>query len=1006
MRKILFPVEYADMSEFPVKLRSGEPVSVGEIPNPLAFAHFISTTPLFSEAGALLVVENEVDRSLIATALKTFQKDTAIMEWKGEQIQLATAASFSGILVADMITMDTDRLPSPTSFKREQLRLAPNDFFSLSDLKTLLIDHGYERDKSANMPKAWAARGDVLDLFIDEPLRIQFDGDRIESISSFDLGTGAVVKTCDSIIIPPLNMNGQSTLLDHIPDTRPLAVFHLPQIETTHPQLLVHALRIPDGWNAGYGQTASYHSRAEEIKKDITGHTLFIFGQKKSAAIDLVGPNVHFTQWRLPAQGFTHAASLTMVLTDQSLGLTKKEKQKKASAVQQAMLKTLTPGDYVVHMYHGIAKFQGTTVMHVNKMDRDYFVLEYAGNDKIYIPVELAERIDAYVGDPEPKLNRLSEASWNEAVMKVKKQALEMARELLDLYARRSVSRAPQILPHDDEKAFNAACKYKLTPDQKTALADIGTNLSSEEPMDRLLCGDVGFGKTEVALRAAYRAVLNGYQVALMAPTTILVQQHFDTFAERLKHFDVRVGQLSRFKTVKEQKEVIEKLRAGEIDIVVGTHRLLSRDVHFKRLGLIVIDEEQRFGVRAKEGLKKLRMNAHILSMTATPIPRTLHLSLSGVRDVSTILTPPNERKAVKTVIQPLTDQLVRQAIEEEIARGGQSYYLYNRVQSIQARARSLQILLPKARIGIAHGQLKPADLASVMHDFDVGDFDVLLATTIIENGLDIPTANTLIVENASMFGLSELYQLKGRVGRSDTQGYAYFLYKEAAIEGETKERFLALQSAEQLGSGFDLAMKDMEIRGIGNILGKKQHGHAVKIGLHLYVRLLQQAVQEIEGEEVEIERDIPIDLPLEARIPEELLPEETERILLYQQLASIRIRKELIKKKEKYLIEKRFGSSEMHPSIAGLFDLLEIKLLASRSSLLSIDTQYPNISNRITSPVITLHSEKPFIHIPEEWEEIQSRTQEGYKIRASIAELGEQWPTRLKLILESLDSQ
>jgi transcription-repair coupling factor (superfamily II helicase) len=639
----------------------------------------------------------------------------------------------------------------------------------------------------------------------------------------------------------------------------------------------------------------------------------------------------------------------------------------------------------------------------INDLDREYFVLEYAGRDKIYVPVELADRIDKYIGGEHPELQKLSGASWTTALVAVQEDVAKVAQELLDVYARRTTATAHHMLPQKEEQHLDDACPYDLTVDQQDALQNIFDDMMKDQPMDRLLCGDVGFGKTEVALRASFRAVLNGYQVAVLAPTTILTQQHFDTFTERFKDLGVSVGALSRFQSPAQQKETIARIAAGTVDAVVGTHRIFSSDVQFKKLGLIVIDEEQRFGVKAKETLTSLRSSAHVLTMTATPIPRTLHLSLSGVRAISTILTPPEARKAVELTIAPLNTEIIQEAVARERARGGQVYYVYNRVQSIERRKLELQALLGEnVRISVAHGQMPPKALSDVMHAFDTGQIDVLLSSSIVENGLDVATANTMIVENAAMFGLAELYQLKGRVGRAREQGYAYFLYKEQQLAGDVKERFLALQAASGLGDGFELAMRDMEIRGVGNMLGKAQHGHASKIGLHLYVRLLNTAVQQLQGKNTEPLREVNIDLPLEGRIPEDLIPDTAERIQLYQQLANCTDLTELSDaKKDLMNYELLWSDDALVPEITGLMQLLEMKILASRSTLTNITTDYPTTSNRLASERITITTSEPLPDLPPEWERIYERSHMAFKARASLDQLGDQWLAKLKQVIE-----
>jgi len=977
-----------------------EVVHVGQIPNPLSCAHFLATTPLFAERAAFVVMENAVDRHIVATALPFFSPKVEVMEWDGDVLNLPRLHNAGGAIVTDALTVEESHLPARSAYEKSLLRLQVQGELKQSDLKTFLAVNGYESDHTANAPGLWDSRGSIVDVHIGFPLRIEFDGNTVASLSRFDLADGKTKKKLREVALPPLHAKGRSSIVDHLPDNAVLVPVHVDEYDSDLPQLVIDPFLIDGAHNAGYVETKSYHLRVKELLKDVKGKTVHAFTSSPKKVQGLVeSASTH--RFDIPTGGFEHASSKTMVLTDRSIGIGEEKRKAQAKRVQEAMLRALTPGDFVVHQFHGVARFTGMNVMHVNELDREYFVLEYAGNDKIYVPVEMAYRIDTYVGDPNPKINKLSDASWNEVVRRVQEHSLEFARELLDQYAQRSAARAPQMLIHAEEKELDEKCEFRLTVDQVQSLADVFDDLAQEKPMDRLLCGDVGFGKTEVAIRAAYRAVLNGYQVAAMAPTTVLAQQHLDTFQARLDGFGVNVAGLSRLRSASEQKQTIAGIKQGTIDIVVGTHRLTSKDVEFKRLGFLVIDEEQRFGVKAKEKLTKLRSNVHMLTMTATPIPRTLHLSIAGIRDISTILTPPTLRKAIQTKIQPLQNTVITEAITREMERNGQTYFVYNRVESIGIRKKQLEALVPKARIGIAHGQMSPAELAGVMHDFDVGDIDVLLATTIVENGLDIPNANTLLVENASMFGLAELYQLKGRVGRSERQGYAYFLYKEKKLGGDIRKRFIALQEADELGSGFELAMKDMEIRGIGNILGKQQHGHAVKIGMHLYVRLLNHAIQEMQGVEQETFRDVAVDIPLEARIPEELLEREEDRMLLYQQLASITSEGDLQKKREQYSVKPRFSEKgELHPTLKGLFDLLEIKLLASKSTLLSIDTTYPNEVNHLESPRITLNADAPLMGLGDKWELVWTKDTRGTRARSSLGALGPQWVHHLKQVI------
>lgn len=608
----------------------------------------------------------------------------------------------------------------------------------------------------------------------------------------------------------------------------------------------------------------------------------------------------------------------------------------KRTKIDFSFIKRLKSGDFVVHADHGIGRFVGITEQAINGETREYFVLEYAGSDKLFLPVTLAEKMEKYIGEAEPTLNRLSSPLWRKTVNKVRADTLKEARELLVTQARRQLSSAPAIARDLKlEKTLAGSFAYEETPDQEKTINEVYDDLARTAPMDRLVCGDVGFGKTEVAIRAALKVALAGHQTALLSPTTILAQQHLDTFAARLEKFPVTIASLSRFQSAKEQNKIIADLAAGKIDILIGTHRLLSKDVIFKNLGLIIIDEEQRFGVEHKEKLKRLRGSAHVLTLSATPIPRTLHLAVSGVRALSTIVTPPQGRRPITTGIEPYNHTKLKQALERELARSGQTYYLYNDIASIGVKKRELENLLPKARFGILHGQLPENEMARVMHQFDQGGLDVLVCSTIIENGLDLPNVNTLIVDNAVRFGLAQLYQIRGRIGRGGRQAFAYFFYQRQKLTGEAGKRLAALEQASELGTGLELAQMDMEIRGVGNVLGKRQHGHAAAVGLGMYLRMLAQSVDELQSGEETVEwSDITVDLPIEARIPTFFESDGQKRIELYHRWALISDLDELAAAREKLA---RDGALPV--AVANLFYILRLKILGRRAGLTEINT-------------------------------------------------------------------
>ncbi|MBN1657753.1 MAG: transcription-repair coupling factor [Anaerolineae bacterium] len=611
----------------------------------------------------------------------------------------------------------------------------------------------------------------------------------------------------------------------------------------------------------------------------------------------------------------------------------------------EAFFADVQPGSYVVHIEHGIGLFQGLVKMGIDASEREYLLVEYAAGDKLYVPVYQADRLSRYVGvsDHEPRVNRLGTAEWEQVKQRAQKAVEEIADDLLVLYAAREVVEGHAFAPDTLWQAeLEASFPYVETDAQVRALEEIKSDMESARPMDRLVAGDVGYGKTEVALRAAFKAVMDGKQVAVLVPTTVLAQQHFQTFSERLASFPVTVEMLSRFLTRSQQEEVVDRLAEGGVDVVIGTHRLLSDDVAFKDLGLLIIDEEQRFGVAHKEKLKQMRQEVDVLTLTATPIPRTLHMSLTGVRDMSTIDTPPEERLPVRTHVGEYDETLIRQAILREMDRGGQVFFVHNRVMGIYQMAQRLRKLVAEATITVAHGQMAERELERAMLEFAAGHVDVLVCTSIIESGLDIPNANTLIINRADRFGLAQLYQLRGRVGRGARRAYAYLLHPPAATLGDTaRQRLDTIGEATELGAGFRIAMRDLEIRGAGDLLGTRQHGHIAAVGFDLYTRLLARAVQDAQSQrqptgaraqEVEaaayvlpLEQAVQINLPLAAYLPAETVPDEPLRLQLYRRLAGLTAQEE-IDDMEAELVD-RFGP--LPAEALNLFFQLKLKLLA-----------------------------------------------------------------------------
>ncbi len=602
----------------------------------------------------------------------------------------------------------------------------------------------------------------------------------------------------------------------------------------------------------------------------------------------------------------------------------------------------LREGDYVVHVEHGIARYLGLQQLTAGGQEGDFLHLMYAGTDRLYVPVSKLHLVQRYVGGDAagggPALDRLGGTTWARAKERVKASVRELAGELLRLYAARQVLSGHGFAPDTPwQKEFEAAFPYEETPDQLQAIRDVKRDMEAPQPMDRLVCGDVGYGKTEVALRAAFKAVMDGKQVAVLVPTTVLALQHYQTFSARFANFPVRVEMLSRFRPVQEQREVLRGLSEGSVDIVIGTHRLLQKDVRFQGLSLLVVDEEQRFGVAAKEALKQLRREVDVLTLTATPIPRTLHMSILGVRDISTIETPPEERLAIRTYVTPYDSQTIAEAIRRELDRGGQVFFVHNRVESIHAMARRLKGLVPDARLAVAHGQQSEAALEKIMVDFYLKKVDLLLCTTIIESGLDVPSANTILIDRADTLGLAQLYQLRGRVGRDKYRAYAYLLVPaDGGMTEVARRRLQVIAELTELGSGFKIASRDLEIRGAGNLLGAEQSGHIAAVGYDLYTQLIQDTIRELKGEPLEVSVDPVIRLRAEGYIPETYVPDPTLRLNLYKRLAALADADRLRDFAEE--LADRFGP--VPPEVRWLLTVMDLKNQARTLRIREIDTR------------------------------------------------------------------
>ncbi len=766
-------------------------------------------------------------------------------------------------------------------------------------------------------------------------------------------------------------------------------------------------------------------------------------GQQSTVPEDLLGPpaagSLQMLTGNIPGGFFLREPALVVLSDSEIFGwrppvrrASRRSAGEKEARTRNAFLSELKVGQYVVHIEHGVGRFSGLTMMATGEGEREYMVLEYAAGDRLYVPAEQTDRVLPYsnIGGAEPQLNKLGTAEWGRTKRKVRAATEELARELLKLYAARELSSRPSYGPDTNwQDEMEAGFPYTETEDQMRAIIETKSDMVEEKPMDRLICGDVGYGKTEVAMRAAFKAVTGGRQVAVLVPTTLLAQQHFDNFRNRMGAFPVNIEMVSRYRSKKEQKEIVEATRDGKVDILIGTHRLLQKDISFKNLGMIIIDEEQRFGVKHKERLKQMRTEVDVLTLTATPIPRTLHMAMIGVRDMSVIETPPVDRLPIKTYVTAYSGTLVREVILRELQRGGQVFFVHNRVQSIGHTLNKLQALVPEARFGIGHGQMEEHELERVMNAFVGREIDVLLATTIIESGLDIPNANTLIVDEAENFGLAQLYQLRGRVGRGATRAYAYFLYhKGQHLNPDAQERLHAIQGATELGAGFRIAMRDLEIRGAGNLLGQEQSGHITEVGFDLYTRLLAHAVEQarqqmrsasggglkVEGGNADLgemqaqsemaaeaeldDQPLIIDLPIQAYLPEDYVPDAALRLKLYQRLA--RPLSPLQSHEVSQELEDRFGP--LPAPAKSLLYIVQVKGLALRAGVDAILTSENEITIRLSERAAAggRLAKLPYSRVARRFPDLKVGAR---LVRLSRRTLGSKWQDALRAVLEEL---
>ena len=938
------------------------------------------------------------------------------------------------VLVAPVRAMMQKVLP-PLSLNEFTLPLIVGEEVDRDKLIHFLSRGGYTSVKKVEERGDFSLRGAIVDIFsplYEEPLRLEFIGDQLESIRRFDMETQRSIPdgVMEKVLLLPatdhlsdLSDQPLGTLVDYLkedgvvflaegeavekeaeayslvirehyeralfkkgavspPESFFLSLGDFPQFlgrfskiyleagplaprscqqvlpfgmegnedlqreikavlatEVTQPEASLFSVvvkKLSDWQEKGTGTFIVSHTPGQaERLGDLLSHYgvehALDFGRRFSERVDQQGKGVTLLIGTLSA-GFQNRQEGWILLTEEEIFGERRRlrpgRGRKGPAVTS--YSELRENDYIVHIDYGVGLYRGLRHLRIAGIANDYLFLEYLEGDKVYVPVDRLNLIQRFVGGDgkHPKLDKLGSHTWEKTKRRVKAALAEMVKELLDLYAERKVGRGFGFSPVDQSYSeFEATFDYEETPDQDKAIQDVMRDMGNRTPMDRLICGDVGYGKTEVAIRAAYRAIMDGKQVAVLVPTTVLAQQHHQTFQERFKAHPVVIEMLSRFRSPSEQKKILERLREGKVDIVVGTHRLLQKDVVFRELGLVVVDEEHRFGVTHKEKLKQMKRLVDVITLTATPIPRTLQMSIAGIRDLSLIQTPPQDRLSIRTFVVRYEDGLIQEAIERELERGGQVFFVHHRVQNIHAIAHHLKKLVPRASLAIAHGQMKERELEKVMLQFVRHEHNVLVCTSIIESGLDIPAANTILINHAEHFGLADLYQLRGRVGRGKHQAYAYLLVpSELALSKDAMLRLRAIQELSELGSGFKLAMQDLEIRGAGNLLGPSQTGHIAAVGFELYFQLMEKAVRELKGEEVieEITPEILFHLP--AFIPEDYVEDPGERLNLYRRLSLSRSKEEVERTREELL--DRFG--KIPAEVDHLLEVIKVKILLS----------------------------------------------------------------------------
>jgi transcription-repair coupling factor (superfamily II helicase) len=814
--------------------------------------------------------------------------------------------------------------------------------YNIEKIKQQLVTLGYERCDLIEGRGQFSIRGDIIDIAISETegVRIELWGDEIDSMRYFNISSQRSIDNIQHVEIYPSTEEIGDTLgniLEYIEKNYIVFIDEENKIKLRAESILNdNKLVIKDLIDKekkvpyvlenmyNFEQLENWLEQYKKIyleKQDIIAGKDYIISFKYNELKDIDD-------------------ILNKEINQENSNVKLKQKKHQSKEFregQQIIFSDLKVGDYIVHQTNGIGQFIGVNTIKADGVTKDYIKIRYKDDGILYIPTDALDNIRKYIGggDEIPKLNKLGSKEWMKTKAKVKSNLQEIARNLIELYAKREKAKGYAFSKDTPwQKQFEDDFPFRETDDQLRCISEMKKDMEMQKPMDRLLCGDVGYGKTEVALRGAFKACMDSKQVAYLAPTTILATQQYETFKERMRGYPIKVEVLNRFKSPKQQKEIIKKLKLGEIDIIIGTHRLLSKDVEFKDLGLLIIDEEHRFGVKHKEKIKEYKTNIDVLTMTATPIPRTLHMSIVGVRDMSVIYEPPQDRKPVQTYVLEYDQEVIREAITKELERDGQVYYLYNNIEGIEKKAIEIQNLVPEAKVVYAHGKMAGTEIEEIMQNFIWGAANVIVCTTILESGIDIPNANTIIVENADRLGLAQLYQIRGRVGRSDREAYAYITYKRDKLLSEVADKRLrAIKDFTEFGSGFKIAMRDLEIRGAGSILGEVQHGHMGDVGYEMYCKLLDEVIKEMQGIKVEEEQEVQIDLNITSFIPDEYIQSGSQKIDIYQDIALCRTEEDIEDVVDE--ITDRYGN--MPKEVENLLKISRIKQEARKSNIIKV---------------------------------------------------------------------